>query len=142
MSKGVHDVKNDLYHYLKVIGGGRFATSGVLPNATNPGLFVHGVGKIGLPLSDRDAEALAIAANRAPFGKGSETFVDPAVRNTWELNPIQFEIRNPASTTTLREAVERVAEDLRVLSGASSVRPELHKLLLYEPGSFFDKHRE
>ncbi|KAL8659983.1 MAG: hypothetical protein Q9226_000146 [Calogaya cf. arnoldii] len=140
MARGVHDVKNDLRNYLDVIGGGRFATSGLLPNASNPGLFVHGVGKVGLPLSERDAEALAIPAHRAPFGKGSQTFVDPEVRKTWELNPDQFEIHNPAWDTTLQQAVERVAEYLGVLSGASSVRPELHKHLLYEPGAFFEKH--
>ncbi|KAL8998798.1 MAG: hypothetical protein Q9169_002248 [Polycauliona sp. 2 TL-2023] len=135
MAHDAQDVKEHLYDCLQVIGEGHFATSGVLPNASNPGLFVQGVGKIGLPLSDRDAEALTTAAHRAPFGTGTETFVDPAVRNTWEMHPHQFEIRNPAWNTTLQHAVSKVAQDLGVLSGASA-------LLLYEPGAFFDKHKD
>ncbi|KAL8773539.1 MAG: hypothetical protein Q9209_001644 [Squamulea sp. 1 TL-2023] len=142
MAQDAHDVKTDLCNYLEVIGSGRCATSGLLPNASNPGLFVHSIGKIGLPLSDRDAVALASIAHEAPFGKGSETFVDPTVRKTWELNPNQFEIRNPAWTSTLQEAVGRVVRELGFMNGAPSVRPQLHRLLLYEPGAFFEKHRD
>ncbi|KAL8673255.1 MAG: hypothetical protein Q9168_002332 [Polycauliona sp. 1 TL-2023] len=142
MTEHAQDVNEALRKCLQVIGEGNFATSGLLPNAINPGLFVHGVGKVGLPLTDRDAEALTAAAHRAPFGKGTQTFVDSAVRKTWELNPDQFELRNPAWRTTLQDAVSRVAKDLAVVGGSSAVRPELHKLLLYEPGAFFDKHKD
>ena len=134
----------DLYNYLCLIDrdSGNFATSGPLTNASSPGLFVHGIGKIGLPLSDRDAVALSRVSHEAPFGKGSETFVDSTVRKTWELNPDQFELRNPAWQSTLNIVIDKVAEDLGVVDGASSIRAELHKLLLYSPGAFFDKHRE
>lgn len=76
MAEDSEDVKARLRECLEVIGGGHFATSGLLPNANNPGLFVHNLGKVGLPLSDRDAGDIARVAHEAPFGKGSETFVD------------------------------------------------------------------
>ena len=136
------DIKEDLCNYLQVIDSGNFAASGPVTNARNPGLFVQGIGKIGLPLSDRDAADLCRVGHEAPFGKGSETFVDPTVRKTWELNPNQFELRNPAWPLTLQEVVTKVAEELGVIDGAFGIRAELHKLLLYEPGAFFDKHRE
>ena len=136
------DIKEDLCDCLQVIDSGSFATSGPVTNARNPGLFVQGIGKIGLPLSDRDAGDLSRASHEAPFGKGSETFVDPTVRKTWELSPGQFELRNPAWPSTLQEVVEKVAEELGVVNGAFGIRVELHKLLLYGPGAFFDKHRE
>ena len=137
------DIKEDLCHYLQVIDSGNFATSGPVTNAKNPGLFVQGIGKIGLPLSDRDAADLSRASHEAPFGKGSETVVDPTVRKTWELNPGQFELRNPAWPLTLQKVVGKVAEELGLVDiGAFGIRAELHKLLLYEPGAFFDKHRE
>ena len=136
------DIKEDLCNYLQVIGSGKYATSGLLSTAKNPGLFVEGIGKIGLPLSDRDAADLSRVSHEAPFGKGSETFLDPTVRKTWELNPNQFELRNPAWPSTLQEVVGKVAQDLGVVDGASSIHAELHKMLLYEPGAFFDKHRE
>lgn len=90
------DIKDDLCNYLRVISSGKFATSGALAIASNPGLFVEGIGKVGLPLSERDAVELSRASHEAPFGKGSETLVDPSVRKTWELNPRQFKLRNPA----------------------------------------------
>lgn len=135
------DIKEDLCNYLQVIDSGNFAASGPVTYARNPGLSVQGIGKIGLPLSDRDAADLSHVSHEAPFGKGSETFVDPIVRKTWELNPDQFELRNPAWPSTLQEVIRKVADELGVIDGASGVRAELHKLLLYEPGAFCDKHR-
>ena len=58
------------------------------------------------------------------------------------LNPSQFQLRNPSWQSTLQDAVGKVAKELGVLEGAESIQAELHKLLLYEPGAFFDKHRE
>ena len=142
MAADAPDIKEDLCNYLQVIDNGKFATSGPVAYAKNPGLFVKGIGKIGLPLSDRDAADLSRASHEAPFGKGSETYVDPTVRKTWELNSNQFELRNPAWTFTLQQVVEKVAKELGVIDGASNIRAELHKLLLYEPGAFFEKHRE
>ncbi|KAL8711917.1 MAG: hypothetical protein Q9225_007037 [Loekoesia sp. 1 TL-2023] len=142
MADDPFEVKEDLCDYLEVIGSGQFATSGLLPDASSPGLFVHGLGKVGLPLSDRDAADLARLSHEAPFGQGSETFIDTTVRKTWELNPHQFELRNPAWQKTVQKAVGKVADELGVIGGASSIRPELHKLLLYDPGAFFDKHRD
>ena len=142
MAADAPDIKEDLCNYLQVIDNGKFATSGPVAYAKNPGLFVNGIGKVGLPLSDRDAADLSRASHEAPFGKGSETYVDPTVRKTWELNPNQFELRNPAWTFTLQHVVEKVAKELGVIDGASNIRAELHKLLLYEPGAFFEKHRE
>lgn len=136
------DVREDLCMCLQVIDSGKFATSGPMTTASNPGLFVEGIGKVGLPLSDRDAADLSRISHEAPFGKGSETFVDLNVRKTWELNPHQFKLRNPAWPSTLQNVVAKVAQDLGVVDGASSVRAELHKMLLYEPGAFFEKHRE
>lgn len=41
---------------------------------------------IGLPLSKVDAQKIIDASHQAPFGRGTETLVDKAVRNTWELS--------------------------------------------------------
>lgn len=46
------------------------------------GLSVHGVGKIILPLQEAQVRELIAASRQAPYGKGSETIVDTAVRNT------------------------------------------------------------
>ena len=119
-----------------------FATSGSLPNAANPGLFVKDLGGLGLPISEHDAHRLSSVCHQAPFGKGSETIVDTHVRKTLELNPSQFELKNPAWQQTLETAVAEVANGLGLAYGAASVRADLYKLLLYEEGAFFDRHRE
>ena len=75
---------------------GSFATSGALNTAINPGLTIHDLGHVGLPLSTRDALEVSRVAHQAPFGKGTETIVDTSVRKTWELNSSQFALRNPA----------------------------------------------
>lgn len=72
-----------------------FATSSALPPAVNPDLYIHGLGSIGLPLSDQDALEIRKVCHCAPFGQGSETIFDTGVRNTWELNTDEFELRNP-----------------------------------------------
>ena len=136
------DVKDHLRNYLEVIDKGSFATSGALRGAANPGIFVEGIGKIGLPLSERDAKDLCRKSHEAAFGKGSETYVDSTVRKTWELNPSQFEIRNPAWKETVDNAIGHVAEQLGVIDASKGIRAELHKMLLYEEGAFFDTHRE
>lgn len=66
---------------------GSFSASFPLPQAPNPGLFVNGLGKVGLPLTEREAKELIKICHKSPFGKGSKTIVDEAVRKTWELNP-------------------------------------------------------
>lgn len=81
-------------------------------------------------------------SHEAPFGKGNETFVDPIVRKTRELNPNQLELRDPAWPLTVQEVVKKVAKEHGVFDGAPGIRAELHKLLLYEPGAFSDRHRE
>ena len=142
---GVSLLKKQLFQCLKGIGGnnkGDFAKAGTLPSAVNPGLSVRGLGIIGLPLSEREAVALGTACHQAPFGKGSETIVDTAVRNTWELNADQFELQNPAWQNTLDEALERVAAALDVVGGRINIRAELYKLLIYNEGAFFDSHTE
>ena len=51
----------------------------------NPGLHIEGIGNVGMPISDHDAQRIITMSRQAPFGKGSRTIVDTSVRKTWEL---------------------------------------------------------
>lgn len=51
-----------------------------------PMMEVVGVGPIALPLLPVQAEQLIAVAERAPYGRGEETLVDPAVRRTWQID--------------------------------------------------------
>ncbi|MCJ1432049.1 hypothetical protein MMC27_001405 [Xylographa pallens] len=119
---------------------GSYAAVGTLSSAANPALYVEGLGSIGLPLTATDAHRLVAICHQAPFGKGSETLIDTAVRRTWELNPSQFHLRNPAWTGTVDGILTKAAADLGI--EANSIHADLYKLLLYEEGAFFERHTD
>ncbi|RDW89730.1 hypothetical protein BP6252_01762 [Coleophoma cylindrospora] len=119
-----------------------FAFFSALDRAPNPGLSLKVGGTIGLPLSDRDADAIVSVARQAPFGKGTETVVDETVRKTWEVAPSDFELRNPAWPAFVREIVTKVSAGLGVTSYGAGVHAELYKLLLYDKGAMFKPHQD
>lgn len=121
---------------------GSFAASNKLAIAPNPGLFVHGVGPIGMPLSESDAGAIAQASHQAPFGKGEQTVVDTSFRKTWELNASQLQFRKPEWLPFIDGLKTEIAEKLGVAGGPNAMKLELYKMLLYEQGAFFNKHVE
>ncbi|KIJ69263.1 hypothetical protein HYDPIDRAFT_123543 [Hydnomerulius pinastri MD-312] len=121
---------------------GEFAFSSSLPQAPNPGLHIDGLGLIGLPLSHRDAQFIQNVSAQAPYGKGTETVVDTAVRDTWEIDPARIQFTNP----TWKPYIDgTIVETVRKALGAISYTPprcELYKLLLYKTGSHFLPHQD
>ncbi|OTA97951.1 hypothetical protein M434DRAFT_26350 [Hypoxylon sp. CO27-5] len=105
----------------------------------DPDIFVQDVGRIDLPLSETQAKELALKSHQAPYGKGSETIVDTSVRNTWELNPDQFEIRAPDWSKVLDAVLAYVRKKLAIRPLISA---ELYKMLLYEEGAMFKAHTD
>ncbi|KAF9879326.1 hypothetical protein CkaCkLH20_02869 [Colletotrichum karsti] len=116
---------------------GTFASLHPLKGPLDPQLFVPDVGAVTLPLREADARGLVEKARQAPYGKGSDTVVDTSVRNTWELDPSQFELRSPSWTTVLRQLTTIVARDLGI---NAPIVAELYKLLVYEKGAMFKAH--
>ncbi|KAK2014117.1 2OG-Fe(II) oxygenase superfamily protein [Colletotrichum eremochloae] len=105
----------------------------------DPELFVHDVGPIGLPLQEPQIRQVIDKAIQAPFGKGSKTIIDTMVRNTWELDSKQFELRSPRWGRDLQRICAIVASDMGI---RSSVGAELYKLLVYEKGAMFKAHTD
>ena len=58
-----------------------------------PGLEVNGVGEIAYPINEMQAKALIQVAQKAPFGKGSETIVDSNVRSASEIDASQLNFK-------------------------------------------------
>ncbi len=121
---------------------GSFTASQARQRNVDPGLHVDGVGNISLPLTPADARVIMTASAQAPFGRGSKTVVDTKFRNTKELNPSQFKLRNPAWEQELQDIVAHLGKVLGFQYGTSHIRPELYKLLLYEKGAMFKAHKE
>jgi hypothetical protein len=121
---------------------GDFAVFEPLSGRVPPDLWVKGAGTIGLPLSERDAQAIITASHAAPYGKGTETLVDTNVRKTWELSPRDFEIRNPQWEPQLKEILQKVCVGMGIRHNQGDVRAELYKMLLYDEGAMFKPHQE
>jgi hypothetical protein len=142
-SKLLDDIKSQIYNSLEQMSSAMsFASSGPCPSTENPGIWIPDVGIIGLPLSERDVDLISKVTHPAPYGMGPDTIVDLTVRNTQELNPEQFELRNPKWDMALENIVRQAAVDLGVLGKPSGVKAELYKILLYGEGSMFKEHRE
>lgn len=104
-----------------------------------PRLEVQGVGPIALPLLTAQAEQIIAVAERAPYGRGTETLVDTDVRRTWQVGAEQVRISGKAWEQDLSAMVGQAAAGLGV---TGSVEAELYKLLVYDTGSFFVRHRD
>jgi hypothetical protein len=118
---------------------GSFATFTRHATFPNPGIYVKDFGVVGLPLSDRDAKAIAALCKRSPFGRGDETVIDESVRKTWELEASQIECRNPAWEAFAKTLADKAVTDIGVQVDAMA---QPYKLLLYEEGAFFKAHRD
>lgn len=108
------------------------------PTFANPGLRIEGHPAFPLPLTTSDAEVIKAACKEAPFGKGEDTVVNTSVRKTWELNHAQFQLINPEWAGFLQKVYLTAADGL----GLTDVSVKPHKLLLYEKGSFFKRHKD
>jgi predicted 2-oxoglutarate/Fe(II)-dependent dioxygenase YbiX len=104
-----------------------------------PLIEVDGVGPIALPLLPTQAAQLIASAERAPYGRGGQTLVDPAVRRTWQIGADRVHIAGRHWPEMLADVVEQAATGLGAGDG---VVPELYKLLVYDEGSFFVSHRD
>ncbi|KAL1736100.1 hypothetical protein EV714DRAFT_266946 [Schizophyllum commune] len=139
---------------------GSFSFSKTYPDAPNPGLnlLANNIGRIGLPLNEREAKVIISGCKQAPFGKGERTVVDTQVRDTWEMDSSevrdilshhaqltgnlvdQVRFINPEWKTYMQKVLTEVCAALGVNMAVSQPRTELYKLLLYETDSHFLPH--
>jgi predicted 2-oxoglutarate/Fe(II)-dependent dioxygenase YbiX len=104
-----------------------------------PSLSVLGVGQIALPLLPGQAARLAAAAEQAPYGRGPETVIDTAVRNTLQIGPDRVDVGGRHWPKTLATILDSAAKGLGV---SDPIEAEFYKMLIYESGSFFVSHRD
>lgn len=104
-----------------------------------PSLEIEGVGPVALPLLREQAERIIGVAEAAPYGRGEETVIDPAVRRCWQIGPDRVHLGGRHWARTLDRIVAQVTEGLGV---SDPVTAEFYKLLVYGPGSFFIGHRD
>ncbi|KAF4454131.1 hypothetical protein F53441_3317 [Fusarium austroafricanum] len=117
---------------------GKISTFNNYSAFVNPGLTIEGDHLISLLLKEDDAKLIKGVCRQTPFGHGDKTFVDTSVRDTWELDASKLELSNPQWPSFFDGIPRSIAAGL----GVEKVAGKPHKLLLYEPGSFFKPHKD
>ncbi len=105
-----------------------------------PRVIVDGAGELSFPIPAAQIEALIAAAERAPYGKGTETLVDTAVRDCWQIDATRVRVAGRAWPDSFAKVMELVAAGLGL--PAERLNAALYKLLIYRPGGFFAEHRD
>ena len=105
-----------------------------------PRLVVDPAGPISFPIPKTQIRALLAQAERAPYGKGTETRVDTTVRDTWQIAADRVRLRGKGWEAAFGRILHAVTEGLGCPE--NGLAAELYKLLVYEPGGFFAPHRD
>ena len=105
-----------------------------------PRMSVDRVGTVAFPILGDQASSLAAAAERAPYGRGPDTVLDPSVRDCWQIDAKHVHLSGTRWKKTIRSILESVEDGLGCQRNALSA--QLYKLLVYERGGFFSQHRD
>jgi predicted 2-oxoglutarate/Fe(II)-dependent dioxygenase YbiX len=105
-----------------------------------PRVEIEGVGPISFPVPEAQVQELLKHATRAPYGRGEKTIVDESVRKVWQLPADQVRIGGRTWEKTFSQMLAAVADGLGCAE--AKVSAELYKLLVYDPGGFFETHRD
>ena len=116
---------------------GDFATQGKLAEAA-PLIKIEGVGYPGYPITAQSAAKLKNVASKAPYGRGEETLLDESVRRSWQVTPEELEFEE-GWQKKLQHILKAACKGLGV---EGKVEATLYKLLYYERGGFFTRHRD
>lgn len=105
--------------------------------------------------SDANIEEILKAAVVSKFGKGSETVLDPAVRNGTEIGPdvLKLSFKRPFWVTDNEEngtdaainaLTKQVEDDIKsvLFPHAQSISLKFCKLALYQQGGHFQEHKD
>ncbi|KAF5867807.1 uncharacterized protein Bfra_007005 [Botrytis fragariae] len=124
-------LKTNLRGHFDNIGiGTSFSHQGIFPNAPNPGIFLHGYGTIGFPLTEHDFERI-MAASDLKSGESPGDTITPSHVYTIPGNKIST--RNPAWTSVVQSIVEKAKVGLGLED--KSAHAELCALVYHSPGS-------
>ena len=100
--------------------------------------------QLAFPLIDYQAKRLRSFSEKAPFGKGMDTVLDESIRKAWQIDAEKVKFCDSERLgTALRSIVSNCTAFLGMsISQQENITANLYKLLLYEPGGHFKKHRD
>ncbi len=118
---------------------GDYCTGGKM-HVPMPVVTVDGAGDLSFPVPRATIDALIGLAERAPYGKGTMTLVDPAVRDCWQIDADQVQLAGSAWQASFRKIMDLVATGLGLAD--AELGAKLYKMLVYRQGGFFAAHRD
>lgn len=134
------DLKENILSCLKDLKGSGKFISAHTTEFQFPGLEVNGVGEIAYPINETQAKALIKVAQKAPFGKGSETIIDSTVRSVCEIDAGELTFHGSNWATFLDKIINKIKPDLGLED--YTISAHLYKMLIYEKGDFFLPHKD
>ncbi|WP_327138796.1 2OG-Fe(II) oxygenase [Nocardia sp. NBC_01327] len=102
---------------------------------------VDGVGPIGLPVTPTQARRLCEVARPARYGLREQTILDANVRDTWEVPRERVTVDERRWHERLLPMLDALRAELG-LPLHCELSAELHSMLVYEPGQFFQRHQD
>ncbi|MEO5890531.1 MAG: 2OG-Fe(II) oxygenase [Ferruginibacter sp.] len=133
-------LKENILNCLKDLKGGGKFVSAHTTGFQFPGLEIRGIGEIAYPINQLQAKALIKVAQKAAFGKGSETILDKTVRSAWEIDASELIFNGPRWTDFLDKIIKKIKPDLGLED--YNISAHLYKMLIYEKGDFFLTHKD
>ena len=91
-------------------------------------------------MSESQASELIQECSQATFGLGNKDLINKKVRDSYELDPSQIHFKHPEWQKQLDLLVKRVTKEMGCLD--INITAKLHKILLYQKGSHFIRHRD
>lgn len=139
----VSKMQTRMHEALTLAVAGDFAVSGTIENVHTcvPAVEVDGVGRLAFPLCAEQGATLAAQAALAPFGKGGHTLTDADVRRALQVEAAHVRVATSTWAAPLATVVAEACEGLGVPRSVS-VEARLDKLLLYEAGGHFKRHKD
>ncbi|MEU7632908.1 2OG-Fe(II) oxygenase [Nocardia sp. NPDC049220] len=110
-------------------------------SAENLVIDVDGVGPIRLPVTPAQARRLCEVAGPARYGLREQTLLDANVRDTWEVPRDQVTVDERQWRETLLPMLDVLRAELG-LAPDCELSAELHSMLVYETGQFFQRHQD
>ncbi|MCP2279068.1 2OG-Fe(II) oxygenase [Nocardia amikacinitolerans] len=110
-------------------------------SAENLLIEVAGVGPIQLPVTPAQARRLCEIARPARYGRREQTLLDANVRDTWEVPRDRVTIDERQWRETLLPMLDILRAELG-LPPDCELSAELHSMLVYERGQFFQRHQD
>ena len=92
------------------------------------------------PPSREDVEWLVGLAEPAPYGRGEETLLDPAVRDALQVSAEQVKLEGPGWKRLRARMLRAIAREMGLRDAKLALKPL--KLLVYQPGGHFCMHAD